>query len=91
MNGMFQTKGKAGIELNFFKYSDSKRYLVEPDMVKYSKNNKPHYDLILGIKTMKEFGIILEFKDKMITINEVKLPIRNINYLQDSLCTKAEP
>jgi hypothetical protein len=35
LNGMFQTKHKAGIELNFFKYSDSKRYLVEPDIVEY--------------------------------------------------------
>jgi hypothetical protein len=33
LNGMFQTKRKAGIELNFFEYSDSKRYLVEPDII----------------------------------------------------------
>jgi hypothetical protein len=48
LNGMFQTKHKAEIELNFFEYSDSKRYLAEPDIVKYDKNNKPQYDLILG-------------------------------------------
>jgi hypothetical protein len=82
LNGMFQTKGKAGIELNFFKYSNSKSYFVEPDIVDYSENNKPQYDLILGTKTMKEFGIILDFKDKMITVDEVKLPMQNINYLQ---------
>ncbi len=33
---------------------------------------------------MKEYGIILDFKDKMITVDEVKLPMRNINYLQGS-------
>jgi hypothetical protein len=33
---------------------------------------------------MKKYGIILDFKDKMITIDEVKLPMRNINYLQGS-------
>ncbi len=33
---------------------------------------------------MKEYGIILELKDKMITVDEVKLPMRNINYLQGS-------
>jgi hypothetical protein len=33
LNRMFQTKRKAEIELNFFKYSDSKRYLAEPDIV----------------------------------------------------------
>ncbi len=49
-NGMFQTKHKAEIELNFFEYSNSKRYLAEPDIVEYDKNNKPQYDLILGVK-----------------------------------------
>ncbi len=81
---MFQTKHKAEIELNFFEYSNSKRYLAEPDIVKYDKNNEPQYDLILGVKTMKKYGIILDFKDKMITVDEVKLPMRNINYLQGS-------
>jgi hypothetical protein len=33
---------------------------------------------------MKEYGIILDFKDKMITNDEVKLPMRNINLLQGS-------
>jgi hypothetical protein len=71
---MFQTKRKAEIELNFFEYSDSKRYLAEPDIVEYNKNNKPQYDLIFDFKTMKKYGIILDFKDKTITVDEVKLP-----------------
>jgi hypothetical protein len=33
---------------------------------------------------MKKYGIILDFKDKMITVDEVKLPMENINYLQGS-------
>ncbi len=84
LNGMFQTKRKTEIKLNFFEYSNSKRYLAEPDIVKYDKNNRPHYDLILGVKTMKKYGIILDFKDKMITVDEVKLPMQNIKYLQGS-------
>jgi hypothetical protein len=36
-NGMFQTKRKAEIELNFFEYSNRKRYLAEPDIVEYDK------------------------------------------------------
>jgi hypothetical protein len=81
LNGRFQTKWKAEIELNFFEYSDSKRYLAAPDIIEYNKINKPQYDIILGVKTMKKYGIILNFKDKMITVDEVKLPMRNINYL----------
>jgi hypothetical protein len=84
-NGMFQTKRKAEIKLNFFKYSNkSRRYLEEPDIVDYDKNNKPQYDLILGVKTMKKYGIILDFKDIMITVDEVKFLMQNINYLQGS-------
>ncbi len=38
-NGMFQTKRKAKIEPNCFEYSNSKRYLAEPDIVEYNRNN----------------------------------------------------
>jgi hypothetical protein len=89
LNGMFQTKRKAEIKLNFFEYSDSKRYLAEPDIIEYDKNNKPQYDLILGVKTMNKYGIILDFKDKMITVDDVKLPMQNINYLQGSSTLRA--
>ncbi len=63
-NEIFQTKGKARIELNFFEYSDSKRYCSEPDVVEYKKGNKPQHDLFLGTVTMKELGIMLNFKEK---------------------------
>ncbi len=90
LNGIFQMQDKARVELNFFEYSDSKRFYVEPDVVEYNKDSKPQYDLILGTETMKEFGIILNFRDNMITIDEVILPIRNINNLQEhSLYVKA--
>ncbi len=84
LNGRFQTTQKAEIELNFFEYFNSKRYLAAPDIVEYKKINRPQYDIILGVKTMKEYGIILDFKDNMIAVDEVKLPMRNINYLQGS-------
>jgi hypothetical protein len=88
-NGMFHTKRKAEIELNFFEYSKSKRYLAESIIVKYNGDNKPQYGIILGVKTMKKYGIILDFKDKMIFVDEVKLPMQNINYLQGSSTLRA--
>ncbi len=33
---------------------------------------------------MKELGIILDFKANMLTIDEFKLPMQNINHLQGS-------
>ncbi len=53
-------------------------------MVEYNKGSKPQYDLILGTKTMKELGIVLDFKAKMLTIDEIILPMRNINHLQSA-------
>jgi hypothetical protein len=58
-------------------------------VVEYRKDSKPQYDLILGNKTMKELGIVLDFKSKIITIDEITLPMRNINQLQDSSTLRA--
>jgi hypothetical protein len=63
LNAIFQMRHKARVELNFFEYFDSKRFHMEPDVVKYDKEIKLQYDLILGTVTMKEFGIILNFRD----------------------------
>jgi hypothetical protein len=51
-------------------------------MVEYKKGSKPQYNIILGTETMKELGIMLGFKAKMITIDEIILPMTNINILQ---------
>jgi hypothetical protein len=40
-------------------------------VVEYDKGSKPQYDLILGTETMKELGIVLDFKAKTMTINEI--------------------
>jgi hypothetical protein len=40
------------------------------------------YDLILGTETIKKLGIVLDFKAKMITIDKITLPMRNIYLLQ---------
>ncbi len=62
---------------------------MEPDIFEYDKNNKPQYDLILGVKTMKKYSIILNFKNTMIIFDEVKLPMQNINFLQGSSTLRA--
>ena len=47
------------------------------------------YDLILGCRTMKELGIVLDFWTKEITIDEIIVPMRNINSLTTSKMEKA--
>jgi hypothetical protein len=58
-------------------------------VIKYNKNSKPQYDLILVTETMKKYGIVLYFKAKTITINEVQLPLNNINNLQGARTLRA--
>ena len=49
---------------------------MTPDVVEFDKTKmtKPVFDLILGCKTMKELGIVLDFRTKEITIDHVILP-----------------
>ncbi len=63
LNVSFLTKGRSEVSLKFFEYSNSIEFLVAPDVVKYDKTTitKPMYDLILGCRTMKDFGIVLDF------------------------------
>ena len=56
------------------------------DIVEYVEDTfgKPAFDLIIGAQTMSELGIILNFKEQIITIDEIKLPMQSINDLQSS-------
>ncbi len=83
-NGVFHTKGRGKLSIRFFEYSNSKEFLVEPDVFEYDwKMSKPVFDLIIGCNLMENLGIFMDFKAKSITIGEIILPIRNIANLTD--------
>ncbi len=42
------------------------------------KMGKPVFDLIIGCKSMEKLGIVMDFKTKSITIDEIILPMRII-------------
>ncbi len=82
-NGTFITKKVGDIGLSFINYSISKRVHLRPDIVEYAKGGpKPLYDLIIGKQTLHDIGAVLDFKEKTITIDNILLPMRNINNLQ---------
>jgi hypothetical protein len=84
-SGKRKGKGRGNFTLKVFEYSKSNEFLAEPDVVEYEKDEmKPVFDLILGIQSMHELGIILDCKNKMITIDEITLPMRNIHSLTKS-------
>ena len=48
LNVNFLTKQRSEVKIKFFEYSNSKEYLVTPDIVQYDKKKmtKPVYDFI---------------------------------------------
>ena len=82
--GLFKTEKLGEFSLTFPEYSASKRIDLRPDIVEYDPEEyQPKFDLIIGTATMKELGIVLDFKEQWITIDEIKLPMRNLKDLQD--------
>jgi hypothetical protein len=71
------------VELSFVEYSASKKVHLHPNIIEYSKGGPPPlYDLIIGKQTLHDIGAVLDFKERTITIDDILLPMRNINNLQ---------
>jgi hypothetical protein len=71
------------VELSFVKYSASKKVHLCLNIVEYSKGGPlPLYDLIIDKQTLHDIGTVLDFKKRTITIDDILLPMRNINNLQ---------
>ena len=83
LGGVFQTKEQAKFDMKFFEYSESKIYTIRPDVVEYDRMERPAFDLILGVKTLKELEIVLDFRTSTIEIDSISLPMRNIDNLQE--------
>ncbi len=82
-NGTFQTKKVGTIDIPFIEYSASKSVRLTPDIVEYEVGApSPLYDLIIGKQTLHDIGVVLDFKEKTITIDSILLPMRNIVNLQ---------
>ncbi len=47
------------------------------------KMSKPVFNLIIGCNSMEKLGIVMDFKTKSITIDEIILPMRSITNLTD--------
>ncbi len=85
-NGTFQTKKVGVIDISFMEYSASKSVKLTPDIVEYKGvelgAQPPLYNLIIGKQTLHDIGVVLDFKEKTITIDSILLPMRNIVNLQ---------
>jgi len=82
-NGTFQTKKVDVIDISIKEYSASKSVTLTPEIVEYKVGAQPPlYDLIIGKQTLHNIGVVLDFREKTITIDSILLPMRNIVNLQ---------
>ena len=82
---IFRTEKRGECEISFNKFSLNKRISLRPDIVEWdSKDNEPVFDLIIGTDTMTQLGVMLDFKNRMITLDYIKLTMHHLKSLQDS-------
>jgi hypothetical protein len=82
-NGTFVTDRVGNIEISFVEYLTSKKMRLQLNIVEFGPGDQvPMYDLIIGKQTMHNLGVKLDFQVKIITIDKIFLPMRNIIYLQ---------
>ncbi len=74
------------LELIIPEFSSSKLFAVRPDIVDIlADENKPVYDMILGTETMAKMGVVLDFQEKSIAIDQISLKMKDlINNFLDS-------
>ena len=83
-NGTFETNKVGNLNMIFPNFSESKIASLKPDIFEISESApKPAYDLIIGIQSMFNMGIILNFKTKKITIDEITLDMEPLDALSD--------
>jgi hypothetical protein len=82
-NGTFITDKVGDIEISFVENSASNKVRLQLDIVKYSLGDQaPMYALIIGKQILHDLGVVLDFKEKTVQIDEILLPMRNIANLQ---------
>ena len=83
-NSTFQMYKLAHVELIFPEYSNSKTIHIDADVVKHdSDKSRPNFDVIIGRKTMRELGAVLDFERQIIKWDGIELPMKDLKELQD--------
>jgi hypothetical protein len=82
-NSTFQTKKVCEIDISFVEYSASKSVRLTPDILEYNAGTVAHLsNLVINKQTLHDIGMVLDFKEKTKTIDNILIPMRNIVNLQ---------
>jgi hypothetical protein len=76
------------IRVKFFEYSENMEYFLQPDIAECDTDVmiKPGFDLILSSNITKELGVVLDSQTNEIIIDEISLPMRDINKVENKSC-----
>ncbi len=86
-SGTFITDNVGDIDISFVEYSTSKKVCLQLIIVEYGPGDQaPMYDLIISKQTLHNLGVVLDFKEKTIQIDEILLPMRIIANLKFKPC-----
>lgn len=83
-SGGFETKYIANLDMLFPEFSQNKILTCKPDVKVCSTGHKPTYDIIIGVETLAEWGVLLDFQSRSITLDGITLPMKDANQLKDS-------
>lgn len=81
-NGKFTTRVKAMMRLMLPEFSQNKIFDLTPDVKVIEDDRKVAYDLIIGIETLAKWGVVLDFRESEITIDNQTIQMRNVGALR---------
>ncbi len=82
-NGKFHTNDVAKMDLLFPEFSQSKIFSCSADVKIVSVNDEPTYDLIIGIETLGRWQALLDFSERVITLDGLQCPMKSDDELMD--------
>jgi hypothetical protein len=82
-NGVFQTSDVAKMDLLFPEFSQSRIFSCTADVKIISVNENPTYDLIIGIETLGRWRTLLDFCDRVVTLDGLQAPMKSNDELMD--------
>ena len=82
-NGVFQTSEVAKMDLLFPEFSQSRIFSCTADVKIISVNENPTYDLIIGIETLGRWRSLLDFCDRVVTLDGLQAPMKSNDELMD--------
>ena len=78
--GILRPLKLAMLTLNSQNFLETRFFSVEPDTIVLDKNApNPAFDMILGVDILREFGVILNFAEEIVTIDHHEVIMRPLD------------